>query len=492
MSEKTSFQIENPAVTSSDYDYMVPYWEMHDDVIGGTRTMREAGEKYLDRYEAETKKSWNLRLKRTTLYNVLADSIENVVSRPFSKPLHIGEGADKKITDWSKDIDTCGTSLHNFAARSFRRSAEKGLAFILADYPMVEEGTTLAQKREKNIRPWLVDIPAQSVIGIYKEMLNNREIVSHFRFVETRVRLNKQTLQEEIVEVVKIIEPDLWQLYERVVSVRKKGAKKGEARGTKWELKKHGIYTFGEVPVSVLAIGDPQGEFSIKPAFTDLTYKNIEHWQSSSDQRNILTKSRFAMLAASGLRQEDFKTDEKSGKPYLDFGPDSLLITSDPNGRFYYAEISGQSIKAGAEDLAILVEQMRVMGIEPLMQRDSGVITATESAIDEAKSQSRLHKWTYDAENATEKALNFMAKWEDIESDVQVELNREFGVIGNKDDVKLLWEMRQNREISKQTFFGELKRRGFFNDVIDSEEEQQKIDQEPPDFVDLRPSKIAA
>ncbi|RUM41431.1 MAG: hypothetical protein DSY80_08795 [Desulfocapsa sp.] len=481
MEERTSFQITDPYVTSSDYDYMKTYWDMHDDVMGGTRTMREAGVKYLHKQEAETNLAWKMRLERTTLFNVLSDSIENVVSRPFAKPIIIGENVNKKIAEWAEDIDTRGTSLHNFMAAIFDSALNYGFGHILADYPTRRPGMTLADARRAGHRPYLIHLPTRNVIGIYEERLNGKQITSHLRIEESFIRFDRKTLNEEEVIRIKIIEPDLFQVYERVVNVKTSNGI--EARTDNWILKDHGKYTFSEVPLATLRVGKHLGGHRVKPPFTDLAYKNIEHWQGGSDQRHILTRARFAMLAASGVDLADMEKDDNN-LPVVKWGPDTLLATADPQGKFYFVEARGTAIASGQTDQESMVEQMRIMGIDPLMPKTTGVITATESGIDEAKSQSRLHKWTYAAEDTCNKALNFIAQWDEIKDpNICTELNKEFGIVGRADDVKLLLELRREREIDRQTLFEELKRRGFLGAKINVEDVEDRLDSEEPDFV---------
>ena len=60
----------------------------------------------------------------------------------------------------------------------------------------------------------------------------------------------------------------------------------------------------------------------------DLADKNIEHWQSASDQRNALTVARFPMLAGKGLTQKEMED--------IVLAPNQSLSTENPAGEFYY------------------------------------------------------------------------------------------------------------------------------------------------------------
>lgn len=50
---------------SSDYQEMSDYWDMISAIMGGTPKMREAGQKYLPKFESESRDSYASRWPRT-------------------------------------------------------------------------------------------------------------------------------------------------------------------------------------------------------------------------------------------------------------------------------------------------------------------------------------------------------------------------------------------------------------------------------------------
>jgi hypothetical protein len=201
----------------------------------------------------------------------------------------------------------------------------------------------------------------------------------------------------------------------------------------------------------------------------DLANINIAHWQSTSDQRAILTVSRFAMLALSGGSDDEGK---------LTIGPNRWLWTQDPSARFYYVEHSGTAIGAGREDLVSLEQQMGEYGAEFLKKRP-GDMTATARALDSAEATSPLQDVTRRFADAMNTAMYYHAAWMQLEDGGTVEVSTDFGPEQvNSDDLATLRETRKNRDLSLQTYLEELQRRGILPEELDVEEEMGRIEDE--------------
>src|SRR6185295_4553940 len=97
-------------------------------------------------------------------------------------------------------------------------------------------------------------------------------------------------------------------------------------------------------PVYLNRTGFMTGE----PPLEELADLNVAHWQSSSDQRNILTVARVPILFGTGIE----------GNEKLEIGASSMIRTSDPNAKLTYVEHTGAAIGAGERDLERLEFQM--------------------------------------------------------------------------------------------------------------------------------------
>lgn len=217
-----------------------------------------------------------------------------------------------------------------------------------------------------------------------------------------------------------------------------------------------------------------------KPPLTDLAHLNVAHWQSSSDQRNVLTVARFPILAASGTLGED-----EEGK--ITVGPHSFLFMPDAQGKFYYVEHSGDAIEAGRNDLKDLEEQMANFGAE-FMKKRPGNEGQTTRLLETSESLSSLQVWVIDFKDALENCLRLTAKWmgSDEETGGSVLLDSDDIGIGEADTAHLdaLDKARTRKDISRKAYLEELKRRQVLSEEFDIDDDADELEDEAPDPAD--------
>ena len=97
---------KGPDTPSSDYEAMRPYWAMVTAIMGGTATMRAAGETYLPRFEHESKKCYDTRLAAAKFTNIFGDIVDTLASKPFEQEIGV-EKADavKELLAACKALD---------------------------------------------------------------------------------------------------------------------------------------------------------------------------------------------------------------------------------------------------------------------------------------------------------------------------------------------------------------------------------------------------
>ena len=122
-------------------------WTLADALLGGTRTMREAGRTYLPKWPQEDDDSYAIRLAISVLFPVYQRTVQTLSGKPFSKPITLGEDIPARIIPWLDDIDLQGRNLDAFSADVFQASMGYGLAGILVEFPVRPEGVvTQAQE----------------------------------------------------------------------------------------------------------------------------------------------------------------------------------------------------------------------------------------------------------------------------------------------------------------------------------------------------------
>lgn len=460
-------EINDPSTTSMAYDVMQSRWNKVDTVLSGTDAMRYAAQEFLPQHREEADATYGERLARNVLLNMTELTLDSWVGRPFSDLVKFSEEIPEHVVDLMEDVDLQGNNVTVFARQWFKEGLAKGFAHVLIDFPRVQyevngEGgltpRTMADDRRDNLRPYWSLVKPENVIFAHAEIIDGVEVLTHVRIREEIVE--QVGYAEVIKQRIRVIEPGIQQVFELQKTTKKKKEE--------WVLIEEFGYDLDIIPL-VTFYANREGFMIAKPPLSDLADLNIAHWQSSSDQRAVLTVARFPILAVSGATDEEGK---------LTIGPNNFLSTPDARGKFYYVEHSGKAIEAGRQDLIDLQEQMGNYGAEFLKKRP-GNTTATARALDSSEAVSPLQDMVIRFEDALNLAKAYTSKWLGEDDIGRFEVHKEFGpeeIISA--DLTALSKARETRDISRMTFLVELQRRGVINDDVDLEEDAEQLEQE--------------
>lgn len=455
---------DSPATTSAAWDEMIDKWFMIHHLLGGTESMRQSGQIYLPRHEEESQSNYEDRLRTTTLFNMFELTLDSLVGRPFSDPVKINDDVPKSIQNILPDIDLQGNDLSVFTRKVFREGVAKGLSHILIDMPAMtdeERGKRTKEDDDRDgRRPYWVMIRPENLIFASSRNINGQEVLTHVRIRE--VITERDGFTENDRERIRVLEPGTFQVWEKVKSKKKK---------EEWKIVEEGITTLKKIPLVPFYANEERGLMLTKPPLEDLAHLNIRHWQSTSDQTNILTVARFPMLAVAGATDVSGST--------MAIGPKQLLGTKDPQGRFYYVEHTGKSIDAGRQDLLDLEEMMASYGAE-FLKRRPGNATATARALDSAEATSPLQDMTVRFIDVVNRALDITAEWLGEEEGGTIEIATDFGPERlNEAHVRALLELRRNRDLSQKQTLLEMQRLGGLADDFSFEDNISELISEP-------------
>lgn len=455
---------KSPATTSEAYDLMTPSWDVMETLLGGTGTMRAAGQKYAPQYAEETNDGYMARIQAATLLNMTEQTLDTLVGKPFSEPVKPGEDVpdeiENKVLD---DVDLQGNNLDVFARNWFYEGMAKAFAHVLVDMPKPQEREdgqprTLEDDRRDGVRPYWVLIKPENVIFARAEVINGVEVLRHVRIVET------YTEQDGFAEVhkvrIRVLEPGFVQLWEPV-------EKKTSAQKEEWRLDDEWATGLDYIPL-VTFYADRKAFMFGKPPLLDLAWLNVAHWQSTSDQRHILTVARFPILACSGASAED-------SDPVV-IGPNKILYNPDAQGKFYYVEHTGKAIGEGWKDLEMLESQMAGYGAE-FLKKKPGSQTATARALDSAEGSSDLSAMTVVFEDSMMEVLAITADWMNIAGGGgSVELIKDFAIEETDSAVvDFMKYLRDNKEISRQALIAWAKTQSYLTEDFDEEADWEQI-----------------
>lgn len=430
-------------------------------LLGGTKAMRLAGESLLPRFAREEKDDYAARLARSYLFPAYQRTVTTLSAKPFSRPLTLGDDVPARMKPWLENVDLQGRNLHAFASECFAHAMGRGFDGILVEYPRVPENTdptkplSQAEEERRNIRPYLVRIGAERLIGWRAKFLNGVWTLTQVRFFEDFSEDDGE-YGAKTARQIKVIN-------EKTFEVHREGA------DGKWAIVEQGANTLGVVPF-VPVYGKREAFMVGTPPLLELAQMNVAHWQSSSDQTNILHIARVPILAAVGVDKAYELVVGASTATKLPMGADLKWV-----------EVTGASIQAGADDIKAIEERMRQIGAE-LLVLAPGNVTASQVLTENAIGACALSQMAEIFEDSLDLVLSFMAKWARIESGGgHVKLFNQYAAASLAEaSASLLKESASAGLISSETYYAELQRRGIVAPDVTWEQERDRIASEGP------------
>lgn len=419
-------------------------WELVDALMGGTDSMRNAGEQYLPKYSLEDDELYEMRLKTSTLFNAYKKAVDTNVGKITARKIQV-EGGSQQLQTFTNNVDATGRSLHEFSKDLLRQSINHGVSYILVDFPKSDQQLTLADIN--NVKPYFVDIEATQVLSIRSRRVNGNEELVYFKFQTTSVPQFESWDSVEDEEVIQIRE--YAKTEDNTVLYRVKEKVKND-----WVTTDEGTMEGLEF-IPVIPMYSNRTAFMLgEPLLNDLAELNIRHWQSSSDQQWVLHFARSPVMFGKGIDDRD----ENGNKVSINVGPNSVVLADRPDADLKYVEHNGQAIGAGREDLKDIEDQMAVMGLDIAVDR-TGNMTATGRAIDAASADSILKSVSVQLEETLTTALLLVEAFYGSTTPFTVDVNKEFIPVFDQKEMGDIWEMYREGLITAGDLLREAKRR---------------------------------
>jgi len=428
---------------SWEWYWMWESWRLPWSLWGGTRRMRESGRYYLPQEPKETDEQYKNRLQRTFLYNAYKKSIVSLASQPFNRPVQV-DNLPEELSYLEDDADSMGSSLTEIAYELLVQGLIYGKFHTLTDYPPVEGEITLLEQRENKIRPYINVISPLNLIGWSSKRVGGIDITTEVRVKETAIEVG-ENYQEHLVTYLRLYNQDKVELH----------SYKDGNENYNYQYQETFSNTLGYIPLSTGYV-EKTGTMTSHPPLEDLAWMNLRHWQSSSDQNNILHVARVPILFARGFEEGELDNAE--------IGASRAITTTNENGAMEYIEHSGQAIGSGKEDLEAIENRMKTLGSDILYDKAVPRQTATARSIDKSETLSTMSLTIRELEHCLETAIKHAGDWINVDaSNVKVRIGEDLSLPVEANSTNDLMGMIENEIITEEQFVKEMKRRGILS-----------------------------
>lgn len=452
-----------PAVVDMQED-----WVIVDALMGGTKAMRKAGTKFLPKWPKEEQDAYDSRLKASTLLPAYSETVQNMTGRVFAEPIVLGENVPDQIRTYADNIDRQGNNLQVWSQSLFSSGLSHGLCHVLVDYPQTAapDGTTSvvtkADEIAAGVRPYAIIIRPEQVLGWKSESTGGEHVLSQFRFMESVEEADPDNeFVTKPVNQVRVLEPGRWFTYRKA---------KAEGGKEEWRLYQEGVTTLDKIPLATLYT-KRTGFMTATPPLMELAHLNIKHWQSQSDQDNILHYVRVPILFGAGFDEEK----------QITVGGGTMIRNDNVEAKLNYVEHTGKAIDAGRLSLQDLLDDMRIAGAKLLHKEKQATKTAAQAEEEAAQEMSPLETMAGQLEDCLDQVLQLFAEWMKLPSGGNCQVNGNFDVdYAPETTLPLLKGMVDARYLSQETLFGEVQRRGVLNGDLKWDDEKAKIAEQGP------------
>lgn len=443
--------MSNPSAPTDAVKAMQADWAIVAPLMGGTTAMRAAGKALLPQYPAEEDETYKARLAVSTLLPAYSETVANMTSRVFAKPLQVLEDVPEAISALLPDVDLNGNDLSNWAVEFFRTGLAYGLCHAFVEVPRADGVRTKAEEKAAGIRPYLVMVKPEQVLGWRYD--GNRLV--QVRFLES-VEEQADEFTASKVQQIRVLEPGSW----RVFRANDKG---------QWALFDEGATSLAEIPLATFYAGRT-GRMTARPPLLELAHMNVKHWQSQSDQDNLLHIARVPLLFMF-TDDEDFTLTISAGK----------ATRMPAGGDAKYVEHTGAAIDAGRQSLQDLVDEMRMAGAKLLKKDQQASKTAAQANEEAAQELSPLARMAGHCADVIAVLLQRMADYLGLPEGGHVELRGNFDAdYAPEVSLPALVAMTNAGKLSNETLYTEMQRRGVIAAGSDWEAEKARIEEQGP------------
>jgi hypothetical protein len=415
---------------------MEPGWLLIEQMMKGTRGIRQGHRKFLPQFPRESDESYDNRLQKSVL-SPFTKRLELMLAGMLTrKPVRLTDVSDV-VTEQLFDVDLQGNDLQQWLFNTARVALRYGHVGVLVDAPAAGQ----------NGRPYWVSYSPREILGFRTEIAEGEQKLTMLRLAET-ITVPDGKYGEKNVERVRVLTPGAYEIHEK--------DEKGD-----YNIVDEGRTSLSEIPFAV-AYANRTGVLESMPPLDDIAELNLQHYQVSSDLSNILSVSAIPLLAIYGFPQS---AEEISA------GASEALALPE-SARSEYIEPSGNSFDAQFKQLEQIENKINGLGLAAVLGAKLVGETAEAKRIDRSQGDSTMMVVAQQMQDMIDNCLRFHAEYmqESVAGSSQV--NRDFlGQRLEPQEIQSLLQLYTAGTITQETLLNELANGDVLSEDFDIEEE---------------------
>lgn len=385
----------DPSWLSGPYLEMAERWQPILVCMGGTQTFRENAGTLLPIEPKEDEAAWRRRVSHAVLSPYvmrIADQAAGLIMRkPIQfEPKEEGGEVDEYWQEWMKDVDGYGTDLDAFSRRIVLNSILMGHSGILVDFPSTEPAENLLQERQLGLRPYLLEVRPDQILGWRKDGDSPLSPVDQIRINEY-VTENIGLFGDKVVRQIRILRRGGYEIW-----------RKGDDGWAKYQ---EGTTSLNVIPLAV-TYSNKVSELMSVPPLLPIANLNILHAQRQADLQHALHVAALPVMYLKAYEDTDNE---------IALSANSAILLPE-NGEVGYAEPASSAFESQQAFITELEDQMRDLGISTLFSQTYAAETAEAKQLNRTDSDSMLSVVSQDLEGALQNAMEMAATFVGIEA----------------------------------------------------------------------------
>ena len=416
-------------------------WTRVRDSFLGSDKVKSQGEVYLPKLSSQDKDQYTSYVMRAMYVNAIKNTVQGLVGAVMRIDPVIK--APDRILELTQDITGTGVSLNDFISNMLSEQLLMGRQGILID--RTEDRAYLSGYTTEQMTNWM-----DGVI-VLKETYVSHDINDVYDMTY-EVQYRELMIDEDGKYLVRIWRENTgWNVWNEIYPT-----KVGQALDV--------------IPFVALS-GNELNLNPTQPPLLSLVDTNLSMYRTSADLEHGRHFTALPTPYVTGI----------DGDSELKIGSGSAWILPDSSSKAGYLEFTGQGLQALEKAVEEKRSIMASLGASLLQTEKSGVESAEAVRLRQNSETSVLVGAVLSVQEGIAKALSFMAEWEGVSGDIEVELNTDFSDTKiSAQDLTALMGAWQSGGISHETFLHNMKKGEVIPNDVSVEDEKGRIDMQNP------------